>query len=284
MNKSIWLARLLYRHREGLTQKEILNAWADEDDAGRPMAVSTFYDNRGYLESRFGMHIECRNRRYFLVSDSNDGEAFVRQLVGENNCESSGALPGEAGDEWLTPLANAIATNCRVEVTYAPLDKAPYTTTLSPYFLRRIHGHSYVVAFSNRHSETRNFATDRITALSPLSSTFRRPATLSAEHWFGSSFGAFAGSHLRAESVSLMPLTAHLAAYLRRRPLHASQREDSTTDGRTLFHYHIALTPDFIGSLLTLGTEVRILAPESLREAIANKARAILKACQEEEV
>lgn len=49
MNKSIWLARLLYHHKEGLTKQEILNAWADEDDYGRPMATSTFYDNRGIL-------------------------------------------------------------------------------------------------------------------------------------------------------------------------------------------------------------------------------------------
>lgn len=40
MNKSIWLARLLYRHKEGLTKQEILNAWAEEDDHGRPMATT----------------------------------------------------------------------------------------------------------------------------------------------------------------------------------------------------------------------------------------------------
>ena len=161
MNKSIWLARLLYRHKEGLTKQEILNAWAEEDDHGRPMATSTFYDNRGYLETRFGMRIECRNGRYRLTTEVPDSEALLRQLLDEDN-EINAQKEREAGEEWLTPLADAVANNKHVEAVYAPLDKKPYTTTLSPYFLRRIRGHCYVVAKSSRHREIRNFAIDRI--------------------------------------------------------------------------------------------------------------------------
>ena len=191
MNKSIWLARLLYHHKEGLTKQEILNAWADEDDYGRPMATSTFYDNRGYLESRFGMRIECRNGRYRLTTEVPDSEALLRQLL-DDSSETNDKGEREPGKEWLTPLADAVANNKHVEVGYAPLDKAPYTTTLSPYFIRRIRGHCYVVAKSSRHREIRNFAIDRITQLTPLHTTFRRPSDLNASHWFATSFGAFA--------------------------------------------------------------------------------------------
>lgn len=126
MNKSIWLARLLYHHKEGLTKQEILNAWADEDDYGRPMATSTFYDNRGYLESRFGMRIECRNGRYRLRTEVPDSEALLRQLLDDSG-ETNDKGEREPGKEWLTPLADAVANNKHVEVGYAPLDKAPYT-------------------------------------------------------------------------------------------------------------------------------------------------------------
>lgn len=123
MNKSIWLARLLYRHKEGLTKQEILNAWAEEDDHGRPMATSTFYDNRGYLETRFGMRIECRNGRYRLTTEVPDSEALLRQLLDEDN-EINAQKEREAGEEWLTPLADAVANNKHVEAVYAPLDKS----------------------------------------------------------------------------------------------------------------------------------------------------------------
>ncbi len=45
MNKGLWLARLLMRH-EGMTKEDILQAWSDEDDRGRAMPQSTFYDQR----------------------------------------------------------------------------------------------------------------------------------------------------------------------------------------------------------------------------------------------
>lgn len=115
MNKSIWLARLLYHHKEGLTKQEILNAWADEDDYGRPMATSTFYDNRGYLESRFGMRIECRNGRYRLTTEVPDSEALLRQLLDDSG-ETNDKGEREPGKEWLTPLADAVANNKHVEV------------------------------------------------------------------------------------------------------------------------------------------------------------------------
>ena len=280
MNKSIWLARLLYRHPEGLTKQEIINAWADEDDHGRPMAISTFYDNRGYLESRFGMHMECRGGRYSLKTDAPDGEALLRQLAGDLPDGLTSQIQ-EPGGEWLMPLAEAIAGNRCVDITYAPLDKPAYTTTLSPYFMRRIRGHCYIVAKSSHHRETRNFATDRITELRPLTTVFRRPTGLNASHWFASSFGAFAGTHLQPERVTLQPLTQHIAAYLRNRPLHTSQREEPMSNGFSLFHYDIAITPDFISSLLTLGSDVRIVSPDSLRHRVAIKAQAVVNACQD---
>ena len=62
MNKSLWLVRLLSSHGK-LSKQEILNAWSREDEHGRPMAPSTFYDNRRYLEERYNIHIICQQIR-----------------------------------------------------------------------------------------------------------------------------------------------------------------------------------------------------------------------------
>ena len=86
------------------------------------------------------MRIECRNGRYRLTTEVPDSEALLRQLLDDSG-ETNDKGEREPGKEWLTPLADAVANNKHVEVGYAPLDKAPYTTTLSPYFLRRIRGH-----------------------------------------------------------------------------------------------------------------------------------------------
>lgn len=85
---------------------------------------------------------------------------------------------------------------------------------------------------------------------------------------------------MQAERVTLQPLTPRLLAYFRNRPLHSSQREELMSNGESFFHYDIAITPDFIGTLLTLGAEIRIVSPDSLRHHIALKAQAIVDCCQ----
>ena len=90
--KSLWLARLLYRH-DGLTKQDILEAWREEDDCGKPMAASTFYDNRRYLEQRYGLHIECRGGRYALSHEHAPDDALLRHLLGEPR--TSGLGPDE---------------------------------------------------------------------------------------------------------------------------------------------------------------------------------------------
>lgn len=281
MNKALFIARLLYRHPDGLAKRDILAAWADEDDAGRPMAESTFYDNRGYLATRFGLHIDCRGGRYRLVVDESMDNALLRHLVGDTDATDAQDAP-QPGDEWLPVVADAIALSRRLLLTYAPLDKPSYSTDLCPYTLRRIHGRNYLVGLSRHHNEVRTFALDRIAALSLRTSGFRRPTDFNADAWFAAGYGAFGGATLMPEHVVLRPLTAHIAAYLRQRPLHTSQREVSSSHSESTisknnlptadFALDVALTPDFLNTLLTLAPDVRILAPDALRRRIAEIA------------
>ena len=278
MNKTIWLARLLYRHENGLTRREILDAWSQEDDCGQPMPVSTFYDNRNALEMRFGLRVVRVNGRYRLAEQPGDSEALLQQLLRVSAPDEAADAPRN-GDEWLPVLADAVAHNRHLLMEYVPLDKPAYETTLDPYFLRQIHGHCYVVGRSGRHGEVRNFAVDRIELLTVRPGTFRRPSGLDAARWFATSFGAFAGTHLTPEHVVLESATGRLTAYFRQRPLHPSQREE-TVGGHPRFHLDVALTPDFVGQLLTLGTDVAIVSPAHLRRLVGQRAQAIADACR----
>lgn len=271
--KSIWLARLLYRH-DGLTKQEILDAWRDEDDRGRPMAASTFYDNRRYLESRYGLCIECRGGRYVLSHGQAGDDAVLRHLLG--GPDTASVQPDEpAGAHWIPLLADSIEWNGRLRMEYAPLDKPAYETYLDPYCLRRVQGCYYVVGRSSRHGEIRNFATDRIGALTALPMRFRRATDFRADEWFAHSFGAFGGTDLRAEHVVLAPLSARMAAYLRTRPLHPSQRETSVGED-VRFELDVAPTRDFIGQLLAFGADLSVLAPASLRQRLRDEIRDML--------
>lgn len=197
MNKTIWLARLLYNHEGGLTRQEIRHKWADEDDRGRPMPESTFYDNCNYLESRYGLEVRREGGRYRLVCRSASEENVLRHLLGDMAADLG---QGEAppGSEWLPQLAEAIDAGRVLSMEYAPCGKEPYFTGFSPYFIRHIQGRAYVVGRSERHGEARTFAADRIRTLVATPQRFRRPAGLSARRWFAHSYGAWRRGRHRA--------------------------------------------------------------------------------------
>lgn len=275
VNKSLWLARLLYR-RGALTKREILDAWRDEDDRGRPMAESTFYDNRRALEERYGLRLACSGGRYALCGTEADDNDALRRLRGGGAAERDGD-PADATQAWLPLLAEAVTSRHQLRMDYAPLDKAAYTTLFSPYALTLIRGFYYTVGLSERHGEVRNFAVDRIAGLTLLPMRFRRPADFSPAAYFAHSFGAYGGSDVRPCHVVLAPTDRHTAAYLRQRPLHASQRETSAPEGGPRFELDVALTRDFVGQLLAFGADIRVVAPEDLRRLLGDVARTLAR-------
>ena len=271
MNKTLWLARLL-NSRNGMSKHDILEAWRDQDEKSRPMPESTFYDNRKNLETMLGMKVECRDGRYFLA-----GNAADVLPAGVLSADSESTVSASDADLWVPLLSEAVSERRKLRMEYAPLDKPPYITDLSPYCLHRSDGFWYTVGFSAKHDGIRNFAADRIATLTALPSHFRRPSGFSEKEWFANSVGAFGGPNFKARHVVIEPLTPYALAYIKNRPLHSSQKLRETADCAPLFELDVALTRDFIGRLLSFGSQIRVLEPPSLKQAIKKEAEAICK-------
>lgn len=277
MNKTIWLARLLYSHEGGLTRREIREKWREQDDRGRAMPESTFYDNCNYLESRYGLEVRREGSRYTLVCRSATEENVLRHLLG-GTAADLGAADTPPGSEWLPLLAEAIDENRVLDMEYAPCDKPAYHTSFSPCFMRQIQGRAYVVGRSSRHGAPRTFAADRIRLLVATPQKFRRPPGLTADKWFAHSYGAYGGDDLEPERVVADLLDPDLAAYLRQRPLHPSQTvlpHPGAPDAVCTLSLEVALTRDFVGALLAFGSRLRVVAPETLRSRMAEEAKAL---------
>ncbi len=273
VNKALWLARLLYR-RGALTKREILDAWRDEDDRARPMAESTFYDNRRALESRYGLRLACSGGRYALCGAEENGA--LRRLLGAEG-QPLDARADEETAAWLPLLADAVTSRHQLRMDYVPLDKAAYTTLFHPYALTLIRGFYYTVGLSERHGEVRNFAVDRIAGLTLLPMRFRRPADFSTAAYFAHSFGAYGGNDVCPRHVVLAAGGPHAAAYLRQRPLHPSQHEMPAPEGEARFELDVALTRDFVGQLLSFGADIRVVSPDDLRRLMGDVARTLAR-------
>ena len=257
LNKKLWLIRLLRQHPQGLSRQEILNAWADEDDRGRPMPPSTFHDQCNEMMRVYGVRAQLKNGRYVLQHADN-GEADFFNFLLERNEDFN-----VAGSIWLPSLHEAIEHRRVVKMEYHSLTKAAYTCTLAPYCLRFTQGNAYVVGFSSHHSQIRTFALDRIRYVQQLPQRFTRPTAFNAAIYFQHSYGAFGGDDVAPERVEIR-CNEWLTSYLRQRPLHPSQQEAAAG----CFTLRVALTTDFISALLAFGPSLRVVSPSSLCERL----------------
>lgn len=220
MKKSIWLARLL--HTKGpQTKQQILNAWSAQDENGRPMAQSTFYDNCKYVAQQMGLHIKMLSDGKYHITNP-DG---VDQILSQMLCESEHDTTSTADLVliYCRQIMEAIDLRQRIQFEYKSTHTAPYLTTFEPYCVRTIRNFIYTVGYSHHHQSVRIFALDRILSLSLQHQHYTIPTDFNGDAYFRDSFGAFAGKHLHTEHI-ILQVAPSLALYLQGRPLHESQR------------------------------------------------------------
>lgn len=283
-NKAIWIAKLLFR-RGQLSREEILAAWASCDENAKPMAPSTFYDNRHLLWERYGINIRVSHGLYSLDLREGREQEFLNQLFyddeGYDNSDTVIREPRPAGYVCIAAISRAMDSHTCVEAVYSPFDKPKYSLLLAPYCLRVFRGRCYVVGFSSAHREVRTFALDRMESLQPTPHPFPHAPKFDAKQYFANSFGVYGGADRSPEHI-VLEADALNASFLRTLPLHSSQKETKTdADGGKYvcrFELDICISPDFVHELLYHGAGIRVVSPEHLRREIKNVAKKILEA------
>ena len=82
------------------------------------------------------------------------------------------------------------------------------------------------------------------------------------------------------ESIRLK-VNAYQANYLRSLPLHSSQHELKRTEEYSIFSLHVRPTYDFKQKLLSLGSTVEVLQPESLRTDMRGEIQEMMNKYQD---
>ena len=96
------------------------------------------------------------------------------------------------------------------------------------------------------------------------------PKDFNAEAYFKDAYGT---ADLGYEPVEVkISISAGQAHYLRTLPLHASQEEIETNEDYSIFRYFVIPSYDFKQELYKYGSDVEVLAPESMRKEFAEDA------------
>lgn len=288
LNKYIWIVDTI-TSRGKITRRELNELWVHSAlYDGHPIPHRTFFNYRRDIERLFNIEILCDNlnRYYIASSDSPADQAFRSWML--DSFAVRGAM-AEASDlsqrievenipsarDFLAPIIRALRENKLISFSYAGFNRVlPDTDILfAPYFLKLFRQRWYMIGIRSNSGDLRTYALDRIVSLVITDREFSMPDGLEPGDVFNDLFG-ITSSHGDVHHVilSVQPLTAK---YLRALPLHHSQREDMYSD-RSLFHFDLKLTPDFLRELMSLGPDVTVVEPKELRVMLTEQLRATL--------
>ena len=275
--QDVWLIEELRKASEpGLTLQELQEEWSRRPSGNKPLTRSTLYRHRENIRKLFAIHIDSPDKKHYLITNpdqlsldslANDLLASMQEYLFLDEYRDLGCRiqPQEilSGLEYLHPIGDALRNRNKLHIRYQKfIDERPYEAIVHPYCLKAHLNRWYILAHKEgSECPAQCFALDRMQNLRLLDEHFSPDPTIDPEDVFRDYFGVWINDDRYPVTDIVIAATPHAANYLRTLPLHHSQKTTGkkTADGKILFSFHIAPTPDFMGELHRWGEEIEIL-------------------------
>lgn len=289
INKYIWIIDTIQRYGR-ITREELNRLWVKSSIGdGMPMARRTFYNYRQGIAETFNVVVECdpSTFEYYIDSSGSEQEDKLRNWL-LDAASMSGMLsdsrdvsdriiledvPSARGN--LPVVIQAMKESCRINFSYKAYNRINIKRdiVIEPYFVRIFKQLWYVIGYNVKDEAIKTYSLDRMRDLTIRQDKFAVPEGFSAADYFKNCFGIMQSKGEPKEIV--LKSTANQAKYLRALPLHHSQREE-VHDSYSLFHYKLLITYDFVQEILSLGSQVQVIAPPELKAAVVNELKLAL--------
>lgn len=245
---------------------------------------SNFHRWKTTVELLFEVKIKCNgNNEYYIeeATDLRNADLRLRLLnlmsmdsLLKDSKELSNQIlfePVPSGEQFLAPIIEAMRDKTAIEMTYQSFTHDyPSTFIVEPYCLKMFKQRWYVLAYSPGIKKLYLYSLDRIHAIELTTQKYKLPKGFNAEAYFKDAYGT---ADLNYEPVEVkISISAKQAPYLRSLPLHKSQEEIETNEEYSIFRYFIIPSYDFKQELYKYGSDVEVLAPESMRNEFAEDA------------
>lgn len=194
--------------------------------------------------------------------------------------EHVGVLPEDRvriDPEVWAQLAGCVERREAIRATYQTFDGRVSEYGLHPYHLLAYHGNWYVLALNTAKARVETFALSRFRRIEATGQSFTRPAEFSPETYARQAFGIVGGEELIKVRLLFEP---KLAVYITERQWHPSQEFRARADGRVEMRMETTGRKELVRWVLSWMPDMKVLAPKSLRDRIAEKLRDGLRAQQ----
>lgn len=179
--------------------------------------------------------------------------------------------------EFLQELLSAVKNKYEVLVTHKKFNEksANKIRKVYPLALKEALFRWYLVAFDPNDGQIKTFGLERISEVEILKTTFPTEKIPSIEEKFRHSYGVITdGTPPKKIVLSFAPEETD---YIKSLPLHHSQKIVSENEKECIVELFVSPTYDFIMEILSMGKEVVVLEPVSLKKKIQKILEETLK-------
>ena len=142
---------------------------------------------------------------------------------------------------------------------------------VDPYRLWYAAGGLYLIAYCHLRKDVRLFAVERIRSITLTDHPYQLPLGFNVEEYVQDALMVMRGRRIEVEL--LFSKTA--ARWVKDKLWHTSQEITLLKDGRLRMSLRVADTDELVGWILSFGSEVRVVRPESLSVKVRQEAKKI---------
>jgi len=279
----IWLVNTIHQARN-ITLNDINKKWlTTEMSGGVELARSTFNRHKVAIEDIFGIRIECDRSKGYTYSIGNaevlgneSVQNWMLSTLSVNNIISESlslhsrilleSIP--SADERLEKIITAMKKDRLLQIVYKKYDSDQGREhTIAPYCIKLYHRRWYLLArFDSGNFSI--FSLDRIRETEITDEDFEVEPDFDAEAYFSECFGVVRVDDIKPEKIVIRAFGTE-CNYLSDLPLHHSQREIANTEDYTDFELYLRPTLDLQGQILSRGSRLKVLSPQSLADKIS---------------
>jgi predicted DNA-binding transcriptional regulator YafY len=139
---------------------------------------------------------------------------------------------------------------------------------VSPQRMVHYRDNWYLDAFCHKRQALRTFSVDAIAAASVVEKPCKEVGEEALDRHFASGYGIFAGADTQEAVLLFNPARAR---WVSRETWHPRQDGKLQLDGSYLLKLPYSREPELVMDILKYGADIEVLAPESLRDAVARQ-------------
>lgn len=293
LDKYYWLVSLIKSH-DGISLKEIQNAWmrCNINDTRTPLLRRTFIKQKDAILSTLHIEIQYRNGGYHIDDADYNVDHMVDMALASNSLVKFAQHPGmshrfqvQKSSEGLIhmhTIVEAMEFSKCVRMNFKQYYETEYRElTVAPYGLKQFDRRWYMIGLEmdgNPNAVIREYSLDKISSSELSDKEFTMPEDFSLDAFYNDYYGA-----VRYESnesdVAVPPVEILLKVWKRERPyfnslpLHNTQFPIDENEEYSIYRCFMAPTWDLERRLLECNDHVEVLAPQELRDMMAEHAQ-----------